>query len=200
ARRRPAGRRGDRPGRGPDRPMSAAPRPSGGVLGSTGLPASRLGFGCYRVDDATPMHRAALARALDAGRPLIDTSTNCADGHSETLVGDVLADLGRRAPARRRGVVLVSKIGYVQGQNLALALERERAGRPFPEMVKYMDGCWHCIHPEFLRDQLARSRERLRVDTLDVCLLHNPEYFLSDAAHRVEAQLQGTPLEEVRAA
>jgi uncharacterized protein len=175
--------------------MSAAPRTSGGVLGSTGLPISRLGFGCYRVDDATPAHRAALGRAIERGCSLIDTSTNYADGHSESLVGEVLDDLGRRDPARRRGVVLVSKIGYVQGQNLALAHERERSRRPFPDMVKYMDGCWHCIHPEFLRDQLTRSRARLRVETLDVCLLHNPEYFLSDAAHR-----GGAPLEELRAA
>jgi hypothetical protein len=175
--------------------MTAAPRAPGGVLGSTGLPISRLGFGCYRVDDETPGHRAALLRAIEAGCSLIDTSTNYADGHSESLVGEVLADLGRREPARRREVVLVSKIGYVQGRNLALAIERERARRPFPEMVRYMDGCWHCIHPEFLRDQLTRSRERLRVETLDVCLLHNPEYFLSDAAHRGDA-----PLGEVRAA
>ena len=175
--------------------MTAAPRPPGGVLGSTGLAIGRLGFGCYRVDDETPVHRAALERAIASGCSLIDTSTNYADGHSETLVGEVLADLARRDPARRREVVLVSKIGYVQGQNLALAFERERARRPFPEMVRYMDGCWHCIHPEFLRDQLTRSRRRLRVDTLDVCLLHNPEYFLSDAAHRGEA-----PLEEARAA
>ena len=175
--------------------MTAAPRAPGGVLGKTGLAIGRLGFGCYRVDDETPVHRAALERAIASGCSLIDTSTNYADGHSETLVGEVLADLGRRDPARRGEMVLVSKIGYVQGRNLALALERERARRPFPEMVRYMDGCWHCIHPEFLRDQLTRSRERLRVDTLDVCLLHNPEYFLSDAAHRGE-----TPLEEARAA
>lgn len=173
--------------------MSPAPHPPGGVLGSTGLRVSRLGFGCYRVDDATPLHRAALEHALDAGCTLIDTSTNYADGHSEILVGEVLGDLARLDPARRRGVTLVSKIGYVQGRNLRLAQEREREGRPFPEMVRYMDGCWHCIHPEFLRDQLKRSRERLGVETLDVCLLHNPEYFLSDAAHRGEG-----PLEEVR--
>ncbi len=55
---------------------------------------------------------------------------------------------------------------------------------PFPEMVKYMDGCWHCLHPEFLQDQLDRSLARLGLQTLDVCLLHNPEYFFSDAKRR----------------
>ncbi|HET8948801.1 MAG TPA: aldo/keto reductase, partial [Candidatus Polarisedimenticolia bacterium] len=147
-------------------------------------PLGRIGFGCYRVDDRTPAHRTALENALDAGCRLIDTSTNYTDGGSESLVGAVLADRERRMPGARAQVVLVSKIGYVQGQNLDLALERERRGDPFPEMVRYMDGCWHCIHPDFLRDQLRRSLQRLQTERLDVCLLHNPEYFLSDAAHR----------------
>ena len=143
----------------------------------------RIGFGGYRVADGVAAHRRALERALRSGCRLIDTSTNYTDGASERLVGGLLADLAGRDPAARRQVTLVSKIGYVQGANLDLAMEREAAGRPFPEMVHYMDGCWHCVHPEFLADQLTRSLERLRVDHLDVCLLHNPEYFLSDAAH-----------------
>jgi hypothetical protein len=154
------------------------------ALGSTGLTVSRLGFGGYRVDDQTPEHREALEAALVAGCNLIDTSTNYTDGGSERLVGATLEGLVRRGAVSREGVVVVSKIGYVQGGNLDLASGRERAGRPFPEMVKVSDDCWHCIHPEFLADQLARSRERLRLATLDVCLLHNPEYFLSDARKR----------------
>jgi aryl-alcohol dehydrogenase-like predicted oxidoreductase len=140
----------------------------------------RVGFGSYRVDDETPEHRRALVHALAEGCTLIDTSTNYTDGGSERLIGEVLAGRAGAGAA----TTIVSKIGYVQGQNLRLTHERERSGNPFPEMVRYMDGCWHCIHPDFLRDQLTRSRERLRVERLDVCLLHNPEYFLSDAAHR----------------
>ncbi len=71
----------------------------------------------------------------------------------------------------------------MQGQNLKQAEGREQAGRPYPDMVKYGEGIWHCIHPEFLADQLAASLDRLGLETLDVCLLHNPEYFLSEAAH-----------------
>ncbi len=153
-------------------------------LGATGLTVSRLGFGGYRVDDQTPEHRAALEEALARGVNLIDTSTNYTDGASERLIGAVVADLVRAERLRRAEVVVVSKIGYVQGQNLALAEEREAAGRPFPELVRYAPGVWHCIHPEFLEDQLGRSLARLRLGTLDVCLLHNPEYFLADAAHR----------------
>ncbi len=161
-------------------------------LGRTGLAVSRVGFGSYRVDDETPDQRRALEEALASGCNLIDTSTNYTDGGSERLIGDVLAHAGN-APSRQ-AVVVVSKIGYVQGDNLRLALERERSGFAFPEMVKYMDGCWHCIHPDFLRDQLARSRDRLRLETVDVCLLHNPEYFFSDAKKHDHG-----PLDELRA-
>jgi uncharacterized protein len=153
-------------------------------LGRTGLTIGRVGFGTYRVDDETPDHQAALAQALVSGCNLIDTSTNYTDGGSERLVGRVLSDAVGNGDPPREAVVVVSKIGYVQGENLRVAIERERAGFPFPEMVKYMDGCWHCIHPEFLEDQLKRSLGRLGLETLDVCLLHNPEYFFSDAKQR----------------
>jgi aryl-alcohol dehydrogenase-like predicted oxidoreductase len=154
-----------------------------GPLGRTGLTVCRLGFGGYRVNDETPVHQSALERALAGGVNLVDTSTNYTDGGSERLVGSVVGDAMRKGRLAREEIVVVSKIGYVQGQNLALAQEREAAGRPFPEVVHYQPGCWHCVHPEFLEDQLARSLDRLGLQTLDVCLLHNPEYFLSDAAH-----------------
>jgi len=166
-----------------------------GALGTTGLTVSRLGFGGYRVDDETPEHRAALEQALLGGVNVIDTSTNYTDGASERLVGQVLRELVGRGALPRDALVVVSKIGYVQGSNLALAREREAAGRPFPEMVRYAHGCWHSIHPEFLADQLARSLGRLGLDTLDVCLLHNPEYFFADATHRTP----DAPLPHLRA-
>jgi uncharacterized protein YyaL (SSP411 family)/aryl-alcohol dehydrogenase-like predicted oxidoreductase len=160
------------------------------TLGSTGLVVSRLGFGGYRVDDETPAHRRALAHALARGVNLVDSSTNYTDGGSERLVGEVLRALVADGTVQRDEVVLVSKIGYVQGANLELAEQREREGRPFPEMVKYGEGIWHCLHPEFLEDQLRRSRARLGVETLDLCLLHNPEYFLKDEHERSHGTLE----------
>ncbi len=148
------------------------------ALGRTGLVTSSLGFGSYRIDDRTPEHTAALEKALLGGINLIDTSTNYTDGSSERCIGNVLAR------HRREELIVVSKVGYLQGQALAMARAREQRGAAFPEMVRYMEGCWHCIHPEFLADQLERSLERLRVEKVDVYLLHNPEYFFTDAAKR----------------
>ncbi len=160
-----------------------------GMAGTTGLTASRLGFGGYRIDMDESEHRDALAKALREGCNLIDTSTNYTDGDSERLIGTVLTELVRKGELTREEIIVVSKIGYVQGQNLKAAEAREKAGKRYPEMVKYGEGIWHCLHPEFLADQLDLSLDRLGLATLDVCLLHNPEYFLSDANHRKQADL-----------
>ena len=153
-------------------------------FGSTRMTTSKLGFGCYRVDGSDPEYGAALSKALRSGVNLIDTSTNYMDGESERLIGSVIRDLVKQKEIARDEVIVVSKIGYVQGQNLKQAEAREQAGRPYPDMVKDGESVWHCIHPEFLADQLDASLDRLGLATLDVCLLHNPEYFLSEAAHR----------------
>ena len=161
-------------------------------LGRTGLTVSALGFGSYRVDTHHPEHRQALDAALAAGCNLLDTSTNYTDGESESCLGAALAEGASAGRLDREAIVVVSKIGYVQGGNLSLARQREAAGDPFAEMVKVSPGCWHCVHPRFLEDQLDRSLRRLGLQKLDVCLLHNPEYFL-EQAHR-----KGEPVEAAR--
>ena len=152
-------------------------------FGHRGLTTSRLGFGTYRVDTRETAHRDALKKALREGVNLIDTSTNDMDGDSERLVGSVLRELITSGELTHDEVIVISKIGYVQGQNVKQAEAREQAGRPYPDMVKYGEGIWHCIHPEYLADQLTLSLDRLGLATLDVCLLHNPEYVLSEVAH-----------------
>jgi uncharacterized protein YyaL (SSP411 family)/aryl-alcohol dehydrogenase-like predicted oxidoreductase len=169
--------------------LEAAVRHGFTTLGSTGLTTSKLGFGGYRTGTEDADHRQALINALRAGCNLIDTSTNYMDGDSERLVGSVLAELAKQGELKREEVIVVSKIGYVQGRNLKRAEAREKAGNPYPEMVKYGEGIWHCLHPEFLADQLDLSLDRLGLQTLDVLLLHNAEYFLSDAAHRGQKDL-----------
>ncbi len=142
-------------------------------LGATGLRCHPLGFGCYRIVDGNAQHEAALRRYVAKGGNLIDTSANYGDGAAEELAGNVLAGLPRDR------VIVVTKGGYIQGQNMALAKERR-----FPEVVEYGPGIWHCIHPEFLATQIERSCGRMQQDYIDVYLLHNPEYYLEDIAHR----------------
>jgi aryl-alcohol dehydrogenase-like predicted oxidoreductase len=149
------------------------PPPSFKPLGTTGLWCHPLGFGCYRIEEDNPSHEAALRAYLEQGGNLIDTSANYTDGGSERTIGRIVREIDRSA------VILVTKAGYIQGDNMRLAQSRK-----FPEVVKYGPGLWHCIHPEFLATQIERSRERMGVATLDIFLLHNPEYFLMACAKR----------------
>ena len=153
-------------------------------LTGTDLITSKIGYGSYRVDHRFDEHTATLRKAVQAGCNLIDTSSNYTDGGSETLIGNVLSEQIAEGKIERSEIIVVSKVGYIQGQNLDEAMRREREGKPWEEVVKYMDGCWHCIHPDFLVDQWDRSSDRLQLETIDVYLLHNPEYFLSDVHKR----------------
>lgn len=144
-----------------------------------GYQVSAAGFGCYRVDAAVLEHQQALEMALLSGINIIDTSANYADGGSEKLVGKILQELVLKEQLQREEVVVVSKVGYLQGQNYQMSQERKAAGRPFEDLVLYDEGLEHCIHPEFLAEQLTMSLERLGLETIDCYLLHNPEYYLS---------------------
>ena len=138
-------------------------------LGDTGLACHPLGFGSYRISQGNREHETALRAYLDRGGNLIDTSANYADGLSETLIGTVLRDHPREE------VIVVTKGGYIQGQNMELAQRRN-----FPEVVYFGEGIWHCIHPEFLETQIQRSLERMGLQHVDIYLLHNPEYYLTE--------------------
>lgn len=162
------------------------------ILGRTNISVSPIGFGCYRVADEVEEHHEALEYALETGINLIDTSANYTDGSSEKLIGNTLIKLESEQNISRDEIVVVTKSGYMQGKNYEIAVEREERGNPFPEVVKYQQGLWHCIHPEFLEDQITRSLERLQLDYVDVYLLHNPEYYLS------WAKKNDTPLVEAR--
>ncbi len=153
-------------------------------FGSTGLTVSCLGFGGYRVFAGSKINRSALIKALSGGVNLIDTSSNYMDGESEGLFGEVLEELSNEKKLSRDEIILVTKAGYVQGKTLKNAQKLEAENKAFPDMVKYMKDVWHCIHPDFLEDQLKRSLKRLKTDYIDVFLLHNPEYFLYEAKNK----------------
>ncbi len=64
------------------------------------------------------------------------------------------------------------------------ALQRIHDGESFPETVKFAEHIYHCISPEFMRDQLGQSLDRLNMDSLGCYLIHNPEYFVLDAMNQ----------------
>lgn len=142
------------------------------------LAISASGFGSYRVDYRVREHFDSLEYALLNGINLIDTSSNYSDGGSEILIGNVLRKLIETGKIKREEIVIVTKGGYIQGRIYEMAQRKKERGDPFKEVVEYANGLWHSIHPEFLSLQISQSLERMQLETIDIYLLHNPEYFL----------------------
>ncbi|MFK7804468.1 MAG: aldo/keto reductase [Anaerolineae bacterium] len=143
-----------------------------------GLMFSAAGFGTYRTVINDNSHRQALLHAVQNGINVIDTSSNYGDGGSEELVGSVIEELIANGRIQRESIIVVTKGGYLQGQNFAISQQLKAEGQPWPDLVEYGQGLEHCIHSKFLADQIQRSIVRLELETIDIFLLHNPEYFL----------------------
>jgi aryl-alcohol dehydrogenase-like predicted oxidoreductase len=135
------------------------------------LLVSALGIGTNRGadDDATDLaYVRAVRAALQGGVNLIDTAINYRRQRSERAVGAALRLFIAGHPGTREGVVVCSKGGFlVPGVDSPQALPADEvAGRS------------HCLHPAFLAEQINRSRRNLGLETIDVYLLHNPDFQL----------------------
>jgi aryl-alcohol dehydrogenase-like predicted oxidoreductase len=134
----------------------------------------QVGFGSYRVSIRSNEHRTALFNALEAGCSLIDTSANYTNGESEELIGSVLAENPHFIP------LIVTKAGYIQGQNLGVLEKLQADNLAVEDLVDISENLKHSIHPDFLKNQLESSLKRLQKPYVDYFLLHNPEYYFED--------------------
>src|SRR5579859_4633593 len=123
-------------------------------MGDSNLTVSAIGFGCWEMggphyggtDEAEVT--AAIHRAIDLGVTLFDTAPNYGYGGSEEV-------LGRALGARRKDVVLVSKVGITWD--------------PVTKTTK-MDGRYSTI-----KQINEESLRRLGTDHLDLVLMHWPD-------------------------
>lgn len=146
-------------------------------LADTGLLVSRAGWRSQHPITPPETQATLLNHALAQGVNLVDTSK--IEGEIE-IVG------------AREGLILLGRVGYVQGEVYEWVAARKDEGRPFPNIVKFSQETDHCIHPDFLGAFLTRRLETLNLAALDGVLLHNPELYLQ-WADRV-----GMPLREAQ--
>lgn len=152
-----------------------------------------IGLGTYlgAPDDADDARYAAvLNAALGAGVNLIDSSINYRYQRSERTIGRALREAIDAGDIARDEVVLCTKGGYIALDGAPPATREEYVA--FLEREYYEPGIMrpedlvaggHSLAPKFLADQIARSRENLGVERIDVYYLHNPEQQL-DATER----------------
>ena len=148
---------------------------------------SSIGAGTYLGDPnerTDALYAEALEAALAAGCNLLDTAINYRFQRSERVIGAVLERLIAQGAVRRDEFVLCTKGGYLPFDGAYPADPNRYLIDTFlsPGLIQYDDlvaGC-HCLAPRYLEHQLAASLANLRVETLDVYYLHNPEQQLDE--------------------
>jgi aryl-alcohol dehydrogenase-like predicted oxidoreductase len=142
-----------------------------------GLWVSSIGLGTGNIGaTASPAEVeqtvAATKLAIANGVNLIDLASVYGYGAAETLLGRCLSELIDEGVVTRSALVLCSKAGYwLEG--------RKRFHETYVQGRKCVSEDLvdetHCVAPEYLRDQIRQSCDRLKMDSLDLYLLHNPE-------------------------
>lgn len=146
-----------------------------------GLIVSSLGLGTYlgRPDTATDLLvEAAVKVAVESGRVnVIDTAINYRHQRAERSVGRALHALIESGRTRRNEVFVATKVGYLAPDGESSLSPREWIERELLEPGildprEIVEGS-HAMSPDFLEDQLERSRQNLGLETIDLVYLHN---------------------------
>lgn len=154
------------------------------------LQVSSIGLGTYLgdPDDQTDqLFAEAIRAAIDGGCNLLDAAANYRCQRSERVIGRALEQLiGERRLARDE-VILCTKGGYLPFDGDVPADPARYLAATFFEPGIIRDGelaagC-HCLAPRYLAHQLQQSLANLRVETIDVYYLHNPEQQLDAVDH-----------------
>lgn len=179
-------------------------------VADTGLSLSRLGFGCARLFGKSEMRASGrlIEAALASGIRHFDTAPSYAWGQSEQVLGEVLAGVPDVTITTKVGLPWASGEASYAGTiyrriirpllgrtpGLKRSLLRVAAHRAAPSAPT-------SLHQPILlaRDEIRRSLEgslvRLRRDSVDVLLVHEPDRLvLNDDMREVFADLEGQRL------
>lgn len=147
-----------------------------------GLSLSSLGLGTYLgPEDAKTDagYEASIAVALGAAVNVFDSAINYRGQKSERAIGRALARAFAEGRAARDEVFVSTKGGFLPHDADDPRQPRRYVQEAFvaPGLAPHeaiAQGC-HCMAPDYLRDQIARSRANLGLETIDLYYLHNPE-------------------------
>jgi aryl-alcohol dehydrogenase-like predicted oxidoreductase len=147
-----------------------------------GLTVSSIGLGTYlgADDDATDRAYAeAIAAAARLGTNVFDAAINYRSQRSERVLGRTLAALAKDGRLARERAVVCTKGGFIPFEGKAPEDARRFVEETYVRTgllrADQIVGGAHAMTPEFLTDQIARSRTNLSLETIDLYYVHNPE-------------------------
>ncbi|MEB3340343.1 aldo/keto reductase [Okeania sp.] len=143
------------------------------------LTASSIGIGTYlgSSDAATNnLVTEAIIKSVKNGINLIDTAINYRYQHGELSVKKALLKLIESKTVSREELIICSKGGFIPNREKEKWFKQQYIdNQKFNIQPTDMVAGVHCMHPEYIQDQLERSLINLGLETIDIYYLHNPE-------------------------
>ncbi|HKQ53177.1 MAG TPA: aldo/keto reductase [Pyrinomonadaceae bacterium] len=143
---------------------------------------SSVGIGTYLGDwdeRTDRLYTEAVTRTVELGANVIDTAANYRFQRSERAIGAALEHLTAGGICARDEVVVCTKGGYLPFDNEPPQDVRRYVEETFvrPGLAQFSDfaGGSHCMTPAYLQSQIDQSLTNLRLSTVDVYYVHNPE-------------------------
>ncbi|HEY0377323.1 MAG TPA: aldo/keto reductase [Pyrinomonadaceae bacterium] len=150
---------------------------------------SSVGIGTYLGDWDGPTderYMEAATRAVELGANVIDTASNYRFQRSERSIGAALEHLTESRISERDEVVVCTKGGYIPfdgepPQDVRRYVEETFVRTGLAQFSDFVGGS-HCMTPGYLQSQIDQSLGNLRLQTVDVYYVHNPESQLGGVA------------------
>ena len=165
------------------------------VPGASQLSLSSIGLGTYLGepdDTADHAYIEAIATALRSGINVLDSAINYRHQRSERNIGAALQQLTASGELKRDEVLVCTKAGYLSFDSNMPPDPRGYFMREYVESgildPKQVAGGMHCMAPQYLENQMERSRHNLGIETIDLFYVHNPESQLAEITRDVFRQ------------
>lgn len=145
---------------------------------SNDIKISSIGIGTYKGSanqSGDKNWHASILSGVNKGFNLIDTAAKYRRQKSEIIIGKCIKTLKKNFNIGRESLFISTKGGLIGYPNNSSSDYLDSLTRQFqinPNDIYIKE---FCMTPDFIRNQIEQSRDRLKLDTIDCYYLHNPE-------------------------
>lgn len=150
---------------------------------------SSIGIGTYlgeKDEQTNKLVTEAIIKSVLGGINLIDSAIIYRDSKGERSVGQAIKHLINIEKVSRDELTICTKGGFLTHETPEYLNwfcqhygEQKNSNLNREDIVINDNQRYHCVHPDYVEDQINQSLENLGLETIDIYYIHNPEIQLA---------------------